>query len=320
MSDSEPPYNIAAIHRLLLEAFIAKDLYRLCRDHPDLGPIVTRTSPEQGLDDMANEVIEYCRTHLAFEDLLAAVAEENPRQYARFEPELRLVLPQRKASPAPTAPPVQPQAAPVPATKALQASPRPLVVRRFWLLIGVVGALVVALMCFLIVILPKDGPGQAAAVSTTAPPLGVRTATAEGFFIINMLSDKCIDAKGKPGTANGTPLQLAGCEFDDPNTDQKWEFSGGFLQNALSGKCLEVKGTPGVKNQDPLQLWDCQFSDPNTTDQRWEITSGGFIRNLLSGKCIDVWGKPGIKDEAPLQLWDCELSDPSTDQKWRTMP
>jgi formylglycine-generating enzyme required for sulfatase activity len=172
MGDSGSSYNIAAIRRLLLEAFTAKELYRLCRDHPDLCPIVTRTSPEQGLDDMANEVIEYCRTHLAFEDLLAAVAEENPRQYARFEPELRLVLPQRKASPAPTVPRVQPQAASVPAATAAQPSPPLLVVWRLWPLIGAAGVLLVALLVVIIMNLGRGRGSQITATSTATPPSG----------------------------------------------------------------------------------------------------------------------------------------------------
>jgi len=172
MGDSAPSYNIAAIRRLLLEAFTAKDLYRLCRDHPDLGPIVTRTSPEQGLDDMADEVIEYCRTHLLFDALLAAVAQENPRQYARFEPELRLVLPQRKVPPPSTVPPVQPQAASVPAATAAQPSPLLMVVQRFWLLIGAAGVLLVVLLIVIVMSLGGGGGGQGTATSTVTPPLG----------------------------------------------------------------------------------------------------------------------------------------------------
>ncbi len=138
-----------------------------------------------------------------------------------------------------------------------------------------------------------------------------------GFFIINQLSEKCIDVRGLPGTENEAPLQLWDCEFGDSYTDQRWEFvNDGFLRNVLSGKCMDVKGLPGINNEDQLQLWDCEFSDPNNTDQRWKITSDGFLENLRSGKCIDVRGLPGVSNEDSLQLWDCEYGNSNTDQKW----
>lgn len=81
-------YNVAAIRRLLLEAFTAQDLPRFCRDRPRLRPIVYRFGPNHGLDDMVDEVILYCGTHFMWAELLAAVQEANPDQYARFEAEL----------------------------------------------------------------------------------------------------------------------------------------------------------------------------------------------------------------------------------------
>ena len=81
-------YNTAAIRRLLLAAFAAEELTRFCYDRPDLRPIVVRFGPNQGLDDRVDEVITYCDNHLLFPELLAAVREHTPRQYARFEDEL----------------------------------------------------------------------------------------------------------------------------------------------------------------------------------------------------------------------------------------
>lgn len=47
-------------------------------------------------------------------------------------------------------------------------------------------------------------------------------------FIRNILSNRCIDVAGAPGTANGAPLQLFNCELSGINssngtvTDQRW--------------------------------------------------------------------------------------------------
>ncbi len=162
---------------------------------------------------------------------------------------------------------------------------------------------------------PKPPP--TVVVITQPSPTFTPTPEPDEFFIVNQLSGKCIDAKGRPGTANETPLQLWDCEYNDPSTDQKWRLvNNGFLQNTLSGRCLEVRGRPGMNDEDLLQLWDCEFSDPNNTDQRWRLTANGFLQNMLSDKCIDVKGLPGISNEDSLQLWSCEMSDSSTDQKW----
>ncbi|MCC5605430.1 RICIN domain-containing protein [Nostoc sp. CHAB 5834] len=156
-----------------------------------------------------------------------------------------------------------------------------------------------------------------------------------GFFIINELSNKCIDVSGDPGTANGAPLLLFDCELSGFNgsgrtTDQKWEFlRGGFLRNKLSNKCIDVSGDPGTANGAPLLLFDCELSGFNgsgrTTDQRWEYIGAGFLRNGLSNKCIDVVGNPGTVNGARLELFDCELSGftgtgARSDQRWRLQP
>ncbi|MEH2436359.1 MAG: RICIN domain-containing protein [Nostoc sp.] len=100
-----------------------------------------------------------------------------------------------------------------------------------------------------------------------------------GGFIRNVLSNKCIDVAGDPGTANGAPLQLFDCELSGFNpsgrtTDQRWEYIGaGFIRNGLSNKCIDVAGDPGTVNGAPLQLFDCELSGFNTSgrtsDQRW---------------------------------------------------
>jgi hypothetical protein len=82
-------YNTAAIHNLIRKAFTVEELRRFCRDQPVLRPVCDEFAPEHGLNDLADEVIAYCQTRLVWEDLLAAIAQERPRQYAHFEPMLR---------------------------------------------------------------------------------------------------------------------------------------------------------------------------------------------------------------------------------------
>ncbi|MEH1901794.1 MAG: RICIN domain-containing protein [Nostoc sp.] len=156
-----------------------------------------------------------------------------------------------------------------------------------------------------------------------------------GMFIINELSNKCIDVAGDPGTANGTQLILSDCELSGFNasgriTDQKWEFiRGGFIRNKLSNKCIDVFGQPGTTKGALLQLFDCELSgfssSGSTTDQRWEYIGAGFLRNGLSDKCIAVFGDPGTANGTALILSDCELSGfsgsgRSSDQRWRWQP
>lgn len=45
--------------------------------------------------------------------------------------------------------------------------------------------------------------------------------TSQGF-IRNLLSGRCIDIAGSPGSANGSDLQLWDCEYNMSLTDQKW--------------------------------------------------------------------------------------------------
>jgi len=90
MAGDAPFYNVAVIRRLLIAAFTPEDLKRFCQDQPALAEAIPRFGAGQGLDDMAGEVIDYCQTHLVWDELLLGVKQENPRQFARFEAELYL--------------------------------------------------------------------------------------------------------------------------------------------------------------------------------------------------------------------------------------
>ena len=80
--------DLETVRSLLLAAFTAKELRRFCLARPIFRPVVDCFGPEQGQDDMVDEVIEYCRVKLLWPELLAEIQEENPRQYARFAPYL----------------------------------------------------------------------------------------------------------------------------------------------------------------------------------------------------------------------------------------
>jgi hypothetical protein len=89
----ETGYDLAAIRRLLTDSFTPQELRRFCQDRTLFRRIVNRFGPGQGLDDMVQEVIDYCAGRLLWEELLAAVKEERPRQFRRFEAALRPDLP-----------------------------------------------------------------------------------------------------------------------------------------------------------------------------------------------------------------------------------
>ena len=77
-----PP--LAAIRRLLLEAFTAQGLRRFLQDRPVLRHIVNAFGPGHGFDEMVDRVIDRCQKDFLFDELLVGVRDTNPRQYVRF--------------------------------------------------------------------------------------------------------------------------------------------------------------------------------------------------------------------------------------------
>ena len=97
MPDDENPHDTAVIRKLLLAAFTAQELRRFCWDRLLFRPIVARFGPGHGFADMVDVVIDYCETRLLWSEFLAEVKQENPRQYARFEPGLVVAKADRPA-------------------------------------------------------------------------------------------------------------------------------------------------------------------------------------------------------------------------------
>ena len=89
MDDNSQGYNVAAVYEMLMAAVVdGQELQRLCRFNGALRPALKRFGPDQGLDDMADEVIGYCQTQRKLGDLVAAVKAHNPAAYADFEARL----------------------------------------------------------------------------------------------------------------------------------------------------------------------------------------------------------------------------------------
>jgi hypothetical protein len=89
MASNAQEYNLAAIRQLLLAAFTPEEFRRFCYDSPTFRPVINRFGLPYRLDDMVDELITYCDNYLLFPELLAELKQYNPRQYTRFEPELR---------------------------------------------------------------------------------------------------------------------------------------------------------------------------------------------------------------------------------------
>lgn len=89
MKDDRMLYDIAAIRGLIFAAFTPQTLRTFCHDRPALQPVVASFSPKDGLDDLAEHVINYCQTHFLWNELLDEIERDNPRQYARFASRVR---------------------------------------------------------------------------------------------------------------------------------------------------------------------------------------------------------------------------------------
>ncbi|MCE7006668.1 ricin-type beta-trefoil lectin domain protein [Kibdelosporangium philippinense] len=119
---------------------------------------------------------------------------------------------------------------------------------------------------------------------------------------ITGIGGKCVDVSGS-NTANGTPIQLWGCNGTGA---QRWTVQSGTLQ-AL-GKCMDITSS-GTANGTLVQLWDCN----GTGAQVWEAQSNGTLRNPLSGRCLDAQNNSSA-DGTRLTIWDCFAS---ANQIWR---
>jgi hypothetical protein len=92
--DTQPPaapIPVAVVRELLLAAFTTDTLRRLFfyTSQPELRPIGNEFSSGDGLEAMVEKALIYCEDHALMSELLSEVKRANPRQYARFEPQLQ---------------------------------------------------------------------------------------------------------------------------------------------------------------------------------------------------------------------------------------
>lgn len=83
-------YNLSAIRDLLRDTFHPEDMSLFFQTHsdPKLRPIFFDFGPRFSFNEMISTVIDYCQKHQLFTDLLKAIKDHNPRQYARYEDRL----------------------------------------------------------------------------------------------------------------------------------------------------------------------------------------------------------------------------------------
>ncbi|MEV7098088.1 RICIN domain-containing protein [Amycolatopsis sp. NPDC051045] len=108
---------------------------------------------------------------------------------------------------------------------------------------------------------------------------------------------KCLATRAG-GTANGTPVQIDGC---DNTAAQQWTVNAdGSAVNSGSGRCLDAAGH-GTANGTALVLWDCNEG----ANQKWARgDTVGILKSQESGKCADVPGASQANGTVPA-LWGC---------------
>ncbi len=92
MSEIEQGYDPDAIRALLLAGCTSEGLRRLFlfSPKPDLRSVAEALSTADGLGVTVEKAMAHCQERALLSDLLDEVRHENPRQYARFGPYLRL--------------------------------------------------------------------------------------------------------------------------------------------------------------------------------------------------------------------------------------
>jgi lysophospholipase L1-like esterase len=149
---------------------------------------------------------------------------------------------------------------------------------------------------------PKEA-GMAAAAKLVESAFAAAGVTKTGP-VRSGVAGKCVDVANS-GTANGTAVQLYGCNGTGA---QNWTVvpgTGGTLR-ALGG-CLDVSNG-GTVNGTLVQLWACNGSGA----QRWQAGANGSLVNPQSGRCLDD-PAAATADRTRLQIYDC---NGSVAQKW----
>jgi hypothetical protein len=83
-----PAWNTAAIRDLLSAAFNDEELTTLCFDH--FRPVYEEFAGGMSKGQKVQRLLDYCTRQEQVDDLLAAVCKANPKQYQRFEGQLKV--------------------------------------------------------------------------------------------------------------------------------------------------------------------------------------------------------------------------------------
>jgi predicted alpha-1,2-mannosidase len=113
----------------------------------------------------------------------------------------------------------------------------------------------------------------------------------------------CVDA-AQSGTANGTAVQIWGCD----STYAQDVTVGGDSTLRLLGKCVDVSNS-GTADGTKVQLWGCN----GTGAQKWTAGANGSLVNPQSGKCLDD-PNSSTTNGAQLQIYTCNGSGA---QNWK---
>jgi hypothetical protein len=84
ITDAMPnEYALDKIHDLLVAAYSADELRRLCRYH--FRSVMVNLGPDASANSIAERLLAYCDAHDAISALLARVATDNPAQWVRYQ-------------------------------------------------------------------------------------------------------------------------------------------------------------------------------------------------------------------------------------------
>ena len=290
MTGEPREYSIATIRELLLAAFSAETLPRFLRDQRDFRPVLDQFGRSHGLDDMVAEVIDYCQTHLLWDELLAEVRQANPRQYARFED--RLYEEPDGVAPSPSGPVLG-------RTKWPWQDPKP---AWFWPAVGGLGVVLVVILV-LIVWLPDPGPDPTPTppLSTEAPVTEAPEPTEELVLVPNMWGDLCSLAAEKFEDSDlrlGGELWEASSEVSYPRVIRTDPPAGVQVQRTSDvtvvcslGPRRPVPNVVGKAVEDAqYDLESCSpepcFETKLAYEARADITEGSVIRTAPPGGTV----------------------------------
>jgi hypothetical protein len=77
-------YPLAAIDKLMIDAFAVDDLRRFCLYRPSLKPILQRIARDASVQELATAVIEFCEQQILLSHLLEEMRAHNFEQYKRY--------------------------------------------------------------------------------------------------------------------------------------------------------------------------------------------------------------------------------------------